>query len=119
MRSVVSLSLAVMALATGCSGGSHSPVVPLTALVRFDSLSTVSEGGQAWQAFAVSNIGNAAAFRVRVFWHVTGQDTARASLPQPPDLAKGQAGLAATMPMGNPAWTYPSAPDSIRWSETP
>src|SRR5258708_18062021 len=111
MRSVVSLSLAVLALATGCSGGSHSPVVPLTALVRFDSLSTVSEGGQAWQAFAVSNIGNAAAFRVRVFWHVTGQDTARASRPQPPDLAKGQAGPAATRAPGTSPRAEPSRPD--------
>jgi hypothetical protein len=120
MRSLVCLSLAVVAVANGCSDGPRSPTAPLTPLVRFDSLTTVSVNGQAWQAFAVSNLGNATAFRVKVYWHfTTSQDTARASLTQPPDLAKGQDGLAATTMMSNINWYFPTAPDSIRWSVTP
>jgi len=119
MRSFTVLSLAVAAFAVGCSGSSHSPVSPLAAFVRFDSLTTVSTDGQSWQAFAVSNVGQSTAFHVKVYWHFTGQDPTRTSLTQPSDLAKGQTGLAATVPLGNPAWTFPSAPDSIRWAESP
>jgi hypothetical protein len=112
-------TLALVGFSAGCSGDSHAPTSPHPAFVRFDSLTIVSVDGQVWQAFAASNVGQSTAYRVRAYWHIPGEDLARESLLQPPNLTGGQSGLAPTMPMDNPAWTHPSAPDSIQWSEAP
>jgi len=117
-RKAVAIVIVLAALAAGCSS-SHSPTSPQPASVEFDSLAIVNVSGTRWLACFVSNIGQSTAYQVRVYWHFTGNASAQESLVQPPDLTKGQAGFALTTPADNPAWTWPTAADSIRWSETP
>jgi hypothetical protein len=102
-------------IAAGCCGDAQGPTSPVVTDVRFDSLTTVFSDGRYWQAFAVTNVGQATAFQVRAYWHATGQGS-ESTLAQPPDLRAGERGVVPTMPQGNPAWTYPFAPDSIRWT---
>jgi len=87
--------------------------------VQFDSVDVVNLGGSDWWRLAVSNVGRGTAYHVEVFWHFTGEDSARVSITQPPDLVNGREGIAPTLRLGNVAWLAPSVPDSIRWSDSP
>jgi hypothetical protein len=119
VRGPLILSLACAVLAVGCTAKEHFATAPQQAVVQFDSLTSVYMGGRYWEAIAVTNVGQSEAYQVKAYWHFTGDDSAQVSLVQPPDLAKGQTGVAATEAFGAPAWTYPSTCDSVRWSDSP
>jgi hypothetical protein len=88
---------------------------PGVAVVTFDSLTVVSVSKVKWVAFALHNSGTATARSVVAYWHFTGQESVERSPSKPPDLAAGESGVALTAMVGNPAWTYPTEPDSLQW----
>jgi hypothetical protein len=110
-------ALLLSALSIGCT--EDMPVRPQPAFVRFDSLALVPMGGQNWVTHFVSNTGGSTAYRVTAYWHSASDDSVRASSTEPIDVTAGQGAHAFTMPADNPAWTWPTAPDSIRWSDIP
>jgi hypothetical protein len=112
---IVALLLGAWLPASGCSKNTTSPGV---ANVVFDSTTVDTVAFIQFQAFAVHNAGSATAYHVRVYWSFAG-DSARLAVTEPPDLAKGQSAHALGAASGNIAWTYPTQPDSIRWSAAP
>jgi hypothetical protein len=114
LRVMITAALATAGF-TGCSSDLRNPTSPGLAVVTFDSLTVVSISGVKWAGFALHNSGAATARSVVAYWHFTGQDSVRSSPSNPPDLAPGQSGFAVTALLGNPAWTYPTRPDSLHW----
>jgi hypothetical protein len=108
------LMLSAWLPASGCA----KTTSPGTANVVFDSTTVDTIAFVQFQAFAVHNAGTATAYHVRVYWSFAG-DSARIAVTEPPDLAKGQSAHARGAASGNIAWTYPTKPDSIRWSAAP
>ena len=111
-------ALALALVIAGCSG-SHGPTSPQAPNVQFDSLAIVNAGGVHWLACFVTNVGQATAYDVMVYWHYTSDDSARESRVQPRNLNRGESGFALTTRADNIAWTWPTGADSIRWSEMP
>ena len=101
-------------MATLNVGCSRAPTSPARAFVQFDSLTVVMESGARWHAVAMHNRGNATAYQVTAYWHLTNSDSAQSSPSQPFDLSPGEKGLALMMLTDHPAW-YGPAEDSIRW----
>ena len=117
-RNRIGIVIAAAALGAGCSS-SQGPTIPRPANVQFDSLTIVNSGGANWLACSVTNVGQATAYEVKVYWHSNGDGVPRVSLTEPASLQAGQSGVALTMRTDNVAWTWPSTADSIRWSESP
>ena len=106
-----------MVLIAGCSN-QWITTAPRVARVVFDGMAADTVAGAGWWVFSLHNSGNATAYAVKVYWHFTGSTSVQVSPSQPGDLTPGEKGIALCVLLDAPAWTVPTGPDSIRWTQS-